>query len=252
MSFSLRRIFVQLDAETGRRINSDGSYPGETDNLHRMLYNEELILCIQVSTVNQDGTVSACPLPASGAYTALAAFGKEPNKPLLFKCDSASAINQAGDYLGDATANPVLGQLSFRLNTWTERFREVVFTSTRYQRLTAGALCELAILSTPAENEPRAVLGKFNFTAESRPDEDMAPPPPGTPDYLTATEVRTLFATPDEYQFSINGSSNWHTEQADNDRYFRARRANGTWGSAIRFPSTPATGTPGNLFFWIP
>ena len=44
---------------------------------------------------------------------------------------------------------------------------------------------------------------------------------------------------PDEYQFSADGSTEWHDTQTDDDVYIRIRRPAGEWGQAIKLPAGP-------------
>ena len=52
---------------------------------------------------------------------------------------------------------------------------------------------------------------------------------------------------PVQSQFSVDGSTNWHSTQTANDKYRRDKQYDGTWGTAYQFRGTDgANGRPGS------
>jgi hypothetical protein len=70
--------------------------------------------------------------------------------------------------------------------------------------------------------------------------------PPATPSlYYTKVQVDALQRAGREFQFSINGSTSWHTTQAAEDRYYQERYPSGEWSVAIAMVVGPTGATGG-------
>lgn len=59
-------------------------------------------------------------------------------------------------------------------------------------------------------------------------------PASSDPEYMTAAATLALLRTAPDYQFSVDGETNWHDQQdIAADRFYRERRNGGEWGPAI-------------------
>lgn len=70
-------------------------------------------------------------------------------------------------------------------------------------------------------------------------------PASSDPEYMTAAATLALLRTAPDYQFSVDGETNWHDQQdIAADRFYRERRNGGEWGPAIELIEGK-TGVPG-------
>jgi hypothetical protein len=225
-----KRIPVKVNAATGRQIDSKGSVIRETDYF-RLLFDETVIICaelVDVDWTNGTAAMTARPVPED---MTLAAFGDNDFNPataFMFLTEqnaNPTHVNGAGDWINNGTANRALGQLSFRINTNTDRF-PLAMNST-------NAKYYFVITGVPSGETEKSVLAYFRFTAQNRPSSSSGVPASADPEYLNAQQTVALLKAAPERQFSIDGSTNWHTDQADTDRFYRERRLNGEWSDPI-------------------
>jgi hypothetical protein len=237
-----KRIPLKIDAATGRQINAYGAVAREVDYF-RLLFDETVILCCEFYDI--DWSTGAAVLTAHPIYEdmTLAAFGDcdfNPETAFMFLTEQnidpeLNHINSAGDWIGNATANRTLGQLSLRINTNTDRFAAALTaakSSTKYYFIVTGV---------PAGETEKSVLAYFRFKAENRPSSSAGAPSSADPEYLNAQQTVALLKAAPEIEFSIDGATAWHdTQDVNADHYYRERRLEGEWSDPIEIPFPPA------------
>ena len=234
-----KRITILVDAATGKQIDEFGSVVRDNDYF-RLLLDETAILCCQFYDVNWiDGVAELNPHRINPTLT-FAAFGDcdfDPTIPYMFLSeqsqDESNTVNLTGDWFNDGTANPLDGQLSFRVDTNTERFAEVLQNSSTTQSF---YFCVTAI---PSGQTATTVLAYFKFKAENRPSASTGSPASADPEYFNAQEVQALVKSAPIREFSMDGATLWHSVQVDADRYYREQRNGGEWSAAIALAVGP-------------
>ena len=241
-----KRIPILVDAATGKQIDEFGAVVRDND-FFRLLFNETVILCCQfydVSWIDGESQLSKYPIDAD---LTLEAFGDNTFDSLtsfMFLSeqtgDSDNKVNIANDWLDGSTAVPADGQLSFRIDTNTVRFAEALNSS----GLQKFYFC---ITGVPSGETAKTVLAYFRFKAENRPSSSVGMPTATDPEYLTAQEVQALVKSVPVFEFSVDGSTLWHSIQLDADQYYREQRNGGDWSDAIKMlpGSSGPTGTTG-------
>jgi len=243
---NFKRIPVMIDAATGKQIDEFGSVVRDND-FFRLLFDETVILCCQFYDLSwTDGEAQLSAHPIAPDLT-LAAFGDNDFDyltPFMFLSeqteDEDNMVNIAEDWFDGATADPASGQLSFRIDTNTTRFAEALNSS----GLQNFYFC---ITGIPSGQTAKSVLAYFRFKAENRPSSSAGEPVSGDPEYLNAQEVQALVKSAPDFQFSIDGSTDWHDTQVDADRYYREQHNGGEWSEAIALVIGPQgnDGDPG-------
>lgn len=74
---------------------------------------------------------------------------------------------------------------------------------------------------------------KFPVIADNTIDPSGGTPPAPTGNYYSKTEVDALLRAGLSIEFSVNGTTLWHSTQAGADRYFRYAYPDGEWSPAI-------------------
>jgi hypothetical protein len=255
---NFKRIPVLIDAATGKQIDEFGSVVRDND-FFRLLFDETVILCCQFYNVSWlDGEAQLSEHPIDYDLT-LEAFGDndfDPQTSFMFLSeqteDAANMVNIANDWFDGTSADPENGQLSFRIDTNTARFAEVLNSS----GLQNFYFC---ITGVPSGQTAKTVLAYFRFKAENRPSSSAGSPASTDPEYLNAQEVQALVKSAPIFEFSIDGTTLWHSTQVAADRFYREQRNGGDWSEAIEMPpgatgdkgdkgdsgDTGTTGTPG-------
>ena len=234
-----KRIPILVDAATGKQIDEFGSVIRENDYF-RLLFDETVILCCQFYDVNWiDGVAELNPHRVNPTLT-FAALGDsdfDPTTPYMFLSeqsqDESNTVNLIGDWFNDETANPLDGQLSFRVDTNTERFTEAL------QNSSTGQSFYFCITAVPSGQTATTVLAYFKFKAENRPAASTGSPVNSDPEYLNAQEVQALVKSAPIREFSIDGATIWHSTQDSEDRYYREQRNGGEWSEAVALVPGP-------------
>ena len=229
---NFKRIPVIIDAATGKQIDEFGSVVRDND-FFRLLFDETVILCCQFYDVYWiEGEAQLSVHPINPDLT-LAAFGDNDFDyltPFMFLSeqteDEDNTVNIANDWINDATADPAIGQLSFRIDTNTTRFAEALSSS----GLQNFYFC---ITGIPSGQTAKTVLAYFRFKAENRPSSSAGAPVSGDPEYLNSLEIQALVKSAPDFQFSVDGATDWHDTQVATDRYYREQRNGGEWSAAI-------------------
>ena len=242
-----KRIPVKIDAATGCQINASGTVVRETDYF-RLLFDETVILCCEFYDLEWSGGIVVMKEhPVAGDMT-LSAFGDcdfDPATPFMFLTEENSNpainhVNAPGDWHGETVADRGKGQISFRINTNTERFDQAL-------KAPGNQKYYFLILGVPAGETEKSVLAYFRFKAENRPSSSAGIPVSADPEFLDAQQTVALLKTAPEFEFSVDGSTNWHNIQVPADRYSRECRLSGEWSEpvALVVGATGATGPQG-------
>jgi hypothetical protein len=228
-----------IDAATGKQIDEFGSVVNDR-SYFRLLYDETVVLCCQFYDIDwSDGEAQFTPHAIDPSLT-LEAFGDsdfDPLTPFMFLSsqtqDAENTVNIEGDWIGGATADPLQGRLSFRVNTNTVCFAEAVESVSGHKNF------YFCITGVPAGQTEKTVLAYFKFKAENRPTSSLGEPESADPDYLTAQEVRALVKSAPVREFSVDGATDWHSIQTGVDRYYREQRNGGEWSTAVTLVEGP-------------
>lgn len=122
-------------------------------------------------------------------------------------------VNQPGDFYDwdsttptDTTADPTLGQLSFRLQTNTQKFKDFVNDNLSVMiPESKRALIQFFVMEDGNINYSNIL--DSNFLAGGTLDADLIVPSPSNPDYLTATQISQIYMRKDLFKLSSPVSS---------------------------------------------
>jgi hypothetical protein len=230
-----KRIPIKIDAATCKQINDYGSVVRDTEYF-RLLFDETVILCCEFYDVDwSSGTAVLTPHPINPTLS-LAAFGDndfDAATAFMFLTEQSAVtpdtdgVNDIGDWHGDTTADPAQGQLSFKVNTNTDRFTEAVGSGGSYKKY------YFVITGVPEGETAKTVLAYFQFKAENRPSSSAGMPATADPEYYDSQQIDALLKAGYELQFSIDSSTLWHDTQAAEDLYWRYRYPGGVWSDGI-------------------
>ena len=231
-----KRIPLKIDAATGRQIDEHGSIAREADQF-RLLFDETVILCCELYDLDRSSGIAVMHEHPVSASMTLAAFGDcdfDPATPFMFLTEqnsnlSDNHVNACGDWYGNTTADRGRGQLSFRVNTNTERFSQALKAPgyPKYYFLVTGV---------PAGETEKSVLAYFQFKAENRPSSSAGQPVSSDPEYLNANQTIALIRSAPVREYSIDGSMFWHSTQGSADRFYRETRLDGEPTEAFPLP----------------
>ena len=243
---NFKRIPVLVDAASGKQIDEFGAVVRDND-FFRLLFDETVILCCQLYDLSWiDGEAQLSEHLIDSDLT-LEAFGDndfDSSTSFMFLSEQTEDVNNkvniANDWFDGSTANPANGQLSFRINTNTVRFAEALESSS----LQKFYFC---VTGVPSGQSAKTVLAYFRFKAENRPSSSVGIPVSSDPEYLTAQEVQALVKVAPVFEFSVDGTTLWHSVQVVADLYYREQRNGGDWSDAIEMipGATGATGPTG-------
>jgi hypothetical protein len=209
-----KRIPVLIDAATGKQIDEFGAVVRD-NAFFRLLFDETVILCCQFYDLEwSDGEAQLSAHPVDPDLL-LAAFGNnvfDPAVSLMFLSEQSTGpdnkVNIAGDWFEGATANPASGQISFRIDTNTTRFAEVLENGSGAEKF------YFCITGIPNGQSEKTVLAYFRFKAENRPTATSGAPVSADPEYFTALEVQALVNNKLDKDFS---GLDTKTELVDSD-----------------------------------
>ena len=163
--------------------------------------------------------------------------------PLTFDEDDpkTNRFNIRGDWYDGTTADLAQGQLSIRVNSDTVKFTTVLNSQQQVSYGTYACIKQYEDLEKPS------TIAWFPFVAiNTIRDENTATEVPPTGPQI-GTYVSAALKNPIEFQFSVNGTTGWHSTQTENDMYYRQRVSNldSEWSAAIMLPS--ARGEASNI-----
>lgn len=241
-SFRQVRIFVNI--ETGKEI--DQSTLSDREGLScNLVYGELIIFNFLFRTIryNEDGSkyLDVWPVPEGASFSVFGDVDFIDRTSFMFQATTDPAgddpINKPGDFLYGQTAKAELGEMSARVNTTTDRFKDV---------LNEGRVrgnCTLCVTMTPPSQVTpvvaKSVLMLVNFVAENRPVQPLDGPPVENPmpRYYTAEEVSSLLRSAYRFRFSTDGLTDWHSVQSAVDRYYQQSILDGAWSDTMELLS---------------
>jgi len=230
-----KRISINIDAATGKQIDTDGSVITSEASYMRLVYSEMCVVCVTFYDVTTaaDGTrtLATHAIPSDATLSIMGDKDFDETTSLMFystqTSDDNNRVDVAGDWIGGTTADRSQGQISFRINTRTAKFIEVLTTAAY-----SNSNCYCAIDMIPAGSTSFSALASFKFTAVNRVTSEASAPKEDDPTYLTQAEIIALLKLAREYQYSADGTS-WHSTQATSDRYYQERYPGGEWSASI-------------------
>ncbi len=241
---SFKRISIMIDAASGKQIDENGKIIKSDAEFMRLMYGETCILCAtfyDLNYVNDILSLNIHELPNDAKFCCMGDEDFDETNSLMFLSeqtdDNNNAVDLEGDWIGDATADRSAGQVSFRVNTSTERFIEVLTTSNY-----STSKVYFAIEMVPAGETASSAMASFKFKAVNRVTSSSGIPTTDDPTYLTATQIAALMASGVTVQFSPDGESDWNDTQRSTDYYMHFSFNDGEdYGDAVAIP----TGTQG-------
>lgn len=240
----MQKQFIYIDTVTKAQMDASGRFVTRPSDFVTIERGQWQILCIQFSrrTVDEFGTITLEPVSLAGnSYLFVADNDFSDDNSLMLKSlqsltpfdENASASNRfniEGDWIDGGTADMSEGQMSIRINSNTEKFKTAVgdrksVTSNLYINIKQY----IAGISNPSS------IAWIPFTALNtiRDWEDPEEiPPEGT---TIIPFINSYLQKPIEFQFSIDGTTEWHTVQTAEDNYYRQRISgiDSDWSPAI-------------------
>lgn len=199
-----KRIPVMIDAATGRQIDENGRAVNSDAEFMRLMYAETCVVCATFYNLQfNNGAITMTPhsLPGNALFTCMGDSDFDSSNSLMFfaaqSSENDNAVDIPGDWLNGANANRALGQVSFRVNTNTERFIEVL-SANRYEYSNAFFAVEMI----PAGETASSAMASFRFKAVNRVASTAGMPVSTYPEYLNKTQIEALLADLPAYEDS--------------------------------------------------
>lgn len=220
-----KKIPIYINASTGRQISAAGVPVVNIGDMPILLLDERVVLCLQFYTLERDGAdIKTVPAALDPGMT-LAIYGDcdylASTELMFYTADDLAApnsdgVNDPGDWLGGGTADPALGQLSFRVDTGNANFAAGLGNA-------AAKTIDVVVQAIPSGETSKMVLAKFSARAENRPVDGGALPVPTPPgDYLTREETQAAIRAKMFFEYSADGVAA-HGNLLAGDIYQRVR-----------------------------
>lgn len=248
----MQKQFIHIDTVTKAQMDASGRFITKSSDYVTIERGQWQILCIQFSrrTVDDLGTITLEPVSVAGSsYLFVADNDFSDDNSLMLKSlqsptpfdetdSSSNRFNIEGDWIDGGTADMIKGQMSIRINSDTEKFKTAVgdrksVTSNLYiniKQYIAGIGNPSSIAWIP--------FTALNTIRDWKDPEEI--PPEGT---TIIPFLNSYFQNPIEFQFSVDGTTEWHTTQTTEDKYYRQRISgiSSEWSTAIMMKSGSLT-----------
>lgn len=243
----MQKLMIFMDSRTKSLLDAAGNYVTQPSKYPTLERGQWQVLCVQFLDRLEDEfgdvTITKHSLDGDHSYVFVADSNFNDEDSLMVKSmqstipfDEANTlsnrINITGDWIDGTTADMSKGQLSIRVNTDTAKFTEVMGTD---PEITDGLFACIKQYIDGFSNP--SSIAWFPFVAKNTIRDWSIPeelPPEGI---QVAPYVAAALKNPVEFQFSVNGVSDWHETQTGNDAYYRQRIANldAEWSEAVAF-----------------
>jgi hypothetical protein len=204
-----KRIPVMIDAATGRQIDENGRAVNSDAEFMRLMYAETCVVCATFYNLHfNNGIISMTPypLPANAVFICMGDSDFDSSNSLMFFSAQSSGndntVDIPGDWFDGGNPDRALGQVSFRINTNTERFIEVL-SANRYEYSNAFFSVEMI----PAGETSSSAMASFRFKAVNRVASTAGMPVSNDPEYLNKTQIEAMLASIPAYQESLHADN---------------------------------------------
>ena len=241
----MQKSYIIIDMATKSQMDASGYFVTKSSDYVPIERGQWQVLCVQFMNRQVDElgaiTLSEATFDSTSSFLFVADSDFEDDNSLMLKSyQSAISFDEAnpesnrfnieGDWIDGGTADISKGQMSIRINADTVKFVNVLGSK---KSITSGLYINIKQYMTGFSN-PSSVAW-FNFTAQNTVRDWGEPeeiPPEGT---VIVPFITSFLKNPIEFQYSIDGETDWHTQQTTEDRYYRQRFANidAEWSSAV-------------------
>ena len=213
-----RKIQVWFN-DLGEQVDSAGRTLSPGEQL-RLIYDETVVICATFLRVAPNDAMPEAARIALDPAASFACFGRPASGgELIFLCEDPLRINAPGDWLDGADANPVDGQLSFRVNTNTIAFAAALGNNDAVEAV-------MVITATPPGETACGVLALCEFIAKNRPTQNTTPPEEVATEFFSAAQINALFAAGLDMQFAPErGEQDTSAICRESDRFYRMRNS---------------------------
>ena len=229
---TFRKISLVLRCSGKPELIIDPQAAGNADNvlpendLPVLFLGETVIFCL--TCVDEAG--NAMVFDAGDSFVLSGDTNYEHDDDLLIYSAGSGAVNAAGDW---SEASPANGKISIRA---------VCGSGNATSKIGTGEMCsvEMQLRRIPAGGTAFSVLMSRAFPLKNIILSGENEPAAASVGYYTAAQVDSLlsgirteiYAVP-QYQYSADGETNWHSQRAGTDFYYRTSADGTAWGPAI-------------------
>lgn len=243
----MQKTLIYIDVITKQQIQASGKFITKTADMLTVERGSWQILCIKFveRTVDEYGTVTLTPYSGFGndSYVLTADNDFDDDNSLMMKsCMSSipfdstdplsNRFNIQGDWIDGSTADMSKGEMSIRINSDTAKFEEVLGAKKTSSNNYINVKQYLPGIATPS------TIAWFQFVAINtvRDSASTAPEELDPTGGALIPYVLAFLSSPLIHEFSVNGVDSWHTEQIDDDNYYRYKMSgvNTDWSTAIK------------------
>nr|DAL71812.1 MAG TPA: hypothetical protein [Caudoviricetes sp.] len=215
-----QQIFMRLDGVIGTRVTPSNQQDTTSISLAKGM---EVVLSFSIfSGDTADSLIPGSTLAEYAAWEFVLNDKFDPN-PVELRSTSIT-INQANNSIDVYISDTNTVELSEWLGETDSKIIGFALEGTR----TGKTKPDLILQST------MVIYNRRNSAGEPTENPD---------NYYTKTVLNAILSAGDEYEFSVDGETDWHSTQADGDKYMRSRNKEiaGDWSDALKIPA----GTPG-------
>lgn len=215
-----QQIFMRLDGVIGTRVTPSNQQDTTSISLAKGM---EVVLSFSIfSGDTADSLIPGSTLAEYAAWEFVLNDKFDPN-PVELRSTSIT-INQANNSIDVYISDTNTVELSEWLGETDSKIIGFALEGTR----TGKTKPDLILQST------MVIYNRRNSAGEPTENPD---------NYYTKTVLNAILSAGDEYEFSVDGETDWHSTQADGDKYMRSRNKEiaGDWSDAFKIPA----GTPG-------
>lgn len=215
-----QQIFMRLDGVIGTRVTPSNQQDTTSISLAKGM---EVVLSFSIfSGDTADSLIPGSTLAEYAAWEFVLNDKFDPN-PVELRSTSIT-INQANNSIDVYISDTNTVELSEWLGETDSKIIGFALEGTR----TGKTKPDLILQST------MVIYNRRNSAGEPTENPD---------NYYTKTVLNAILSASDEYEFSVDGETDWHSTQVEGDKYMRSRNKEiaGDWSDALKIPA----GTPG-------
>lgn len=215
-----QQIFMRLDGVIGTRVTPSNQQDTTSISLAKGM---EVVLSFSIfSGDTADSLIPGSTLAEYAAWEFVLNDKFDPN-PVELRSTSIT-INQANNSIDVYISDTNTVELSEWLGETDSKTIGFALEGTR----TGKTKPDLILQST------MVIYNRRNSAGEPTENPD---------NYYTKTVLNAILSASDEYEFSVDGETDWHSTQVEGDKYMRSRNKEiaGDWSDALKIPA----GTPG-------
>ena len=218
-----QQIFMRLDGVLGTRVTPSNQQDTTSISIAKGM---EVVLSFSIfSGDTADSLISGSALAEYAAWEFVLNDKFDPN-PVELRSTSIT-INQANNSVDVYISDTNTVELAEWLGESDSKVIGFALEGTR----TGKTKPDLILQST------MVIYNRRNSAGEPTENPD---------NYYTKTALNAILSSGDEYEFSVDGETGWHSTQAEGDKYMRSRNKEiaGDWSDALELPAGPVGATP--------